>query len=303
MEISRKDAFEMAMSADVLLINSHSGIMVGGGSAAEESLQEALEAEELLMKANTCPQLKEKYDLSGVHKQIIECLFYLLLGGKEESAQTILSNRNEIIRRYHLITGPKFSKTEAMYLITRSYINPTADLPAQADALLASHDSTLDDSMALLLCFRMSRMYMVGEGVEADYDRAYYYAKHVKQLDTDHDLDDLAELFESGEAKKQFDELHPPKQLSIMDCHIAPAVYGFSDCPQVWTLHRFRDNILVNRLWGRIVLFLLHVIYVVSLSISRRLDREEQINAFWRRKLDGWVKQLNDCGVKDTPIG
>ena len=34
-------------------------------------------------------------------------------------------------------------------------------------------------------------------------------------------------------------------------CYVATAVYGSYDCPQVWTLRRFRDNALAKTWYGR----------------------------------------------------
>ena len=34
-------------------------------------------------------------------------------------------------------------------------------------------------------------------------------------------------------------------------CYVATAVYGSYDCPEVWTLRRFRDNTLEETWYGR----------------------------------------------------
>ena len=44
-------------------------------------------------------------------------------------------------------------------------------------------------------------------------------------------------------------------------CYVATCVYGSYDCPEVWTLRRFRDNYLKRSYWGRLFI---KAYYVVS---------------------------------------
>ena len=81
-------------------------------------------------------------------------------------------------------------------------------------------------------------------------------------------------------------------------CYIATAVYGTYDCPEVWTLRRYRDFSLTQRLYGRLFIKLY---YVASPVVVKIFGRTKWFNAFWRGHLDGWVSALNERGYKDTP--
>ena len=56
------------------------------------------------------------------------------------------------------------------------------------------------------------------------------------------------------------------EQQSTSGCYVATAVYGSYDCPQVWTLRRFRDDTLAETWYGRaFILSLIHIYRDTSL--------------------------------------
>ncbi len=79
-------------------------------------------------------------------------------------------------------------------------------------------------------------------------------------------------------------------------CYIATAVYGSYDCPQVWVLRRFRDNVLMNSFWGR---FFVKTYYAISPSLIRWFGDTEVFQRFWRGKLDKFVSNLRKKGFSD----
>ncbi len=81
-------------------------------------------------------------------------------------------------------------------------------------------------------------------------------------------------------------------------CYIATAIYGSYDCPQVWTLRRFRDFTLSETWWGR--LFIL-IYYFISPVMVNWFGRSRWFSRLWKPKLDKLVDKLNNSGVKDTP--
>lgn len=81
-------------------------------------------------------------------------------------------------------------------------------------------------------------------------------------------------------------------------CYIATAVYGSYDCPQVWTLRRFRDNTLARTWYGRAFIW---VYYAVSPTLVRWFGRREWFRKLWKRSLDRMVGSLNEKGVESTP--
>lgn len=81
-------------------------------------------------------------------------------------------------------------------------------------------------------------------------------------------------------------------------CYIATCVYGSYNCPQVWTLCRFRDNVLAQNFFGRAFI---RVYYAVSPTVVRWFGEAEWFQNFWRNRLDILVKRLQEHGFEDKP--
>lgn len=81
-------------------------------------------------------------------------------------------------------------------------------------------------------------------------------------------------------------------------CYVATAIYGSYDCPQVWTLRRFRDNFLAEHLLGRLFI---RIYYWVSPKAVRRFGERAWFNHLWRKPLDVLVQMLQSYGYTDAP--
>ena len=81
-------------------------------------------------------------------------------------------------------------------------------------------------------------------------------------------------------------------------CYIATSVYGSYDCPEVWTLRRFRDDQLSNNFWGRIFI---KIYYFFSPTIVKLFGKTKWFNNFWKKHLDKMVKRLNEEGISNQP--
>ena len=81
-------------------------------------------------------------------------------------------------------------------------------------------------------------------------------------------------------------------------CYIATAVYGSYDCPQVWTLRRYRDYTLAETWYGRAFI---HFYYAISPTIVRWYGNTEWFKKMWKSKLDCMVSRLKKNGIEDTP--
>lgn len=81
-------------------------------------------------------------------------------------------------------------------------------------------------------------------------------------------------------------------------CYVATAVYGSYDCPQVWTLRRYRDYTLAETWYGRVFI---RAYYAISPTIVKRFGHTEWFKKMWRGKLDSMVANLKAKGVEDTP--
>ncbi len=81
-------------------------------------------------------------------------------------------------------------------------------------------------------------------------------------------------------------------------CYIATAVYGSYDCPEVWTLRRYRDYTLTKTWYGRIFI---HTYYLISPTIVKYFGHTKWFKLLWRNILDRKIAKLNANGVKNTP--
>lgn len=81
-------------------------------------------------------------------------------------------------------------------------------------------------------------------------------------------------------------------------CYIATAVYGSYDCPQVWTLRRYRDMSLAKNFYGRAFI---KIYYALSPTAIKLFGKTKWFQHFWKKKLDRMVYKLNRLGFEDTP--
>lgn len=80
-------------------------------------------------------------------------------------------------------------------------------------------------------------------------------------------------------------------------CYIATCVYGSYDCPQVWTLRRYRDYTLSRTWYGRAFI---HIYYALSPKLVRRFGNTVWFKNIWKPFLDGMVQKLIVNGVENT---
>lgn len=81
-------------------------------------------------------------------------------------------------------------------------------------------------------------------------------------------------------------------------CYVATAVYGSYDCPEVWTLRRYRDDELAKTWYGRAFI---HTYYAISPTLVAWFGHTEWFKKMWKGKLDRMVERLQSEGVESTP--
>ena len=110
---------------------------------------------------------------------------------------------------------------------------------------------------------------------------------------------ELKQIQEVHKNEKYLQELiNKLEGISSGGCYIATAVYGSYDCPEVWTLRRFRDYTLGATWYGRTFVKLY---YLVSPTIVKYFGQTKLFQTFWRKKLDRFVKKLNTQGIASSP--
>ena len=80
-------------------------------------------------------------------------------------------------------------------------------------------------------------------------------------------------------------------------CYIASCVYGSYDCPEVWTLRRFRDFTLDETWYGRLFI---KCYYAISPTLVKWFGNQKWFRVFWKGKIDLIVSKLNSKGVENT---
>ena len=80
-------------------------------------------------------------------------------------------------------------------------------------------------------------------------------------------------------------------------CYIATCVYGSYDCPEVWTLRRFRDYTLDETWYGRLFI---KCYYAVSPTLVKWFGDKEWFRTFWKSRLDKMIADLANKGVSNT---
>ncbi|HHY28222.1 MAG TPA: hypothetical protein GX523_16035 [Desulfitobacterium dehalogenans] len=96
------------------------------------------------------------------------------------------------------------------------------------------------------------------------------------------------------------------KKVSVTDiskqkksgCYVATAVYGSYNCPEVWTLRRWRDEKLATTWYGRAFI---HMYYAISPAIVRVFGETFWFRKLWKSRLDTLVYELKGIGYQDTP--
>lgn len=97
---------------------------------------------------------------------------------------------------------------------------------------------------------------------------------------------------------KKYDSSYTVPQESTGGCYVATCVYGSYDCPEVWTLRRYRDNTLGSTWYGRLFI---RTYYAISPTLVKWFGNTNWFKKLWKGKLDRLVAKLQSNGVKDTP--
>lgn len=129
------------------------------------------------------------------------------------------------------------------------------------------------------------------EGVKTNTDLIYYVD----------DKDENRRLIRerTGRIRRYDESFTPPKEDKPGDgCYIATCAYGSYDCPEVWTLRRFRDFALAKTAAGRAFI---RVYYVLSPRLVARLGGYGWFKAACLKPLNAFVAWLNGRGFEDSP--
>ena len=107
-----------------------------------------------------------------------------------------------------------------------------------------------------------------------------------------------AEKFEMKNVPSSTSSTSSVNTTSSSGCYVATAVYGSYDCPEVWTLRRFRDFTLDETWYGRLFI---KAYYATSPTFVKYFGNVKLFKLQGKKLLDKWVAKLNSKGYESTP--
>ena len=143
--------------------------------------------------------------------------------------------------------------------------------------------------------------YVHGWGVVPNLDSAILWLQksaNQNNYDAQRNLDLVIEAKRIENSQGSNGNQSNPTSNSSEGCYVATAVYGSYDCPEVWTLRRYRDYKLAENWYGRLFI---RIYYAVSPTVVKWFGKTAWFNHFWREKLDYMVENLQEKGFASSP--
>lgn len=134
-----------------------------------------------------------------------------------------------------------------------------------------------------------------------DKNKAKEYLEKAKDLGqpiSDEEITKLIESVPQTPVKANSATEQNSNSKSSGGCYVATCVYGSYDCPEVWTLRRFRDNVLSKTFFGRLFI---KVYYATSPTAVKLFGNQAWFHRCFKAPLDKLVEKLQSNGVDDTP--
>jgi tetratricopeptide (TPR) repeat protein len=167
-----------------------------------------------------------------------------------------------------------------------SYKDDASDIQRYKDMIFLTQ--TLVDSCSWRAYYSNGTKYyaveytLTDEAKQSNIDNIMKYHEKIKKLDPNYVIP----------------ERPTPKEHKSGGCYIATAVYGSYDCPEVWTLRRYRDNKLSCTWYGTAFIKLY---YAVSPTLVCAFGGSKMFTKFCRRYLDPIVCKLQLNGYSSLP--
>lgn len=130
------------------------------------------------------------------------------------------------------------------------------------------------------------------------YDYCESFERHMIETVYHAEEDEVSMFREDGTLKASFKDFPELLKQNSQGCYIATAVYGSYDCPEVWTLRRYRDQYLARSLCGRLFIKLY---YLISPPLVKIFGNSRLFQIFWRKKLNKLISKLQKSGIESTP--
>lgn len=276
----------------IALVESSINIISG---EAVNGIKNLIEAEKWAKIARDAGKLGDDNVLGGTHglySEMTWCYYLVALKTKQ------IDYYRAIIEKYNLINEKPSSRTTYAFIQALEEFGEYEKAFDTAALLVKDYDNTLKDFMLEILYAALSKAYFEGKFVPADYNLAYENVKLAGKYNPDCEL---LGYFNSGAAKRDFDAAHSKDSLNSSGgskgCYVATAIYGSYDCPEVWTLRRFRDSVLESSWYGRAFI---KVYYAISPKLVKFFGNRKWFNQICKNRLDVLVQNLKNKGIEDT---
>ena len=142
-------------------------------------------------------------------------------------------------------------------------------------------------------CIAIARM-LLDNGADIDLNEHNDRGRYLVNTDTPQEI---LQMLIAKKPEVQYHIAQAPKS-SGGGCYVATAVYGSYDCPEVWTLRRYRDSTLSETWYGRTFI---RTYYAVSPTLVKWFGHTAWFKNMWKGKLDRMVADLQRNGVESTP--
>lgn len=163
--------------------------------------------------------------------------------------------------------------------------------------------SAENDPNFIFASFNLGTAYRYGIGTQKNLSMAVECYKNCLRINPNDESSKKA-LFETEcardveEAVQHAEMMEREEKKSSGGCYVATAVYGSYDCPEVWTLRRYRDNTLASTWYGRAFI---RTYYAISPTLVKWFGNTQWFKKMWQGKLDRMVAKLQANGVESTP--
>lgn len=213
----------------------------------------------------------------------------------------VLAGRNNFMQRVQKNPNIMANINEEIFAVP-SYYAFYIEMP---DANMKYVHIEKDDTVSLtdIPTFFFDKEYYDGE-IDGDFMVANQYENIYKQSSYYNQYGMYKkQLFDSKELKNKMVASKSSVDKTTVSnteggCYVATAVYGSYDCPEVWTLRRYRDNTLASTWYG---IVFIKTYYAISPTIVKLFGNTKWFKKMWKGKLDHMVNKLQKNGVESTP--
>jgi len=98
--------------------------------------------------------------------------------------------------------------------------------------------------------------------------------------------------------KSLAEEIEKLVEVKTGGCYVATCIYGSYNCPEVWTLRRYRDNRLSTSWFGR---QFIQIYYAVSPKVVELFGNKKWFNMFLKPILNRFIRKLQNSGIDSSP--